>query len=52
MYHVVRGMLAKERLGPEELLRLLQAEQLGNHRASRSHAKRRAALRESPATSP
>ena len=38
-------MLPRERLGAEELLRLLEAEQLRNHRASRSHAKRRAALR-------
>ena len=45
VYRVVREMLPRERLGPEELLRLLEAEQLRNERASRSHAKRRAALR-------
>ena len=43
VYRVVREMLPRERLGPEELLRLLEAEQLRNERASRSHAKRRAA---------
>ena len=47
VYRVVREMLPRERLGAEELLRLLEAEQLRNHRASRSHAKRRAALRAS-----
>ena len=47
MYRVVREMLPRERLGAEELLRLLEAEQLRNHRASRSHAKRRAARRAS-----
>ena len=41
VYRVVREMLPRERLGAEELLRLLEAEQLRNHRASRSHAKRR-----------
>ena len=49
---VVREMLPRERLGPEELLRLLEAEQLRNERASRAHAKRRAALRASSDTSP
>ena len=47
VYRVVREMLPRERLGAEELLRLLEAEQLRNHRASRSHAKRRAALQAS-----
>ena len=47
VYRVVREMLPRERLGAEELLRLLEAEQSRNHRASRSHAKRRAALRAS-----
>ena len=48
MYRVVREMLPRERFGAEELLRLLrllEAEQLRNHRASRSHAKRRDARR-------
>ena len=40
VYRVVWEMLPRERLGPEELLRLLEAEQLRNERASRSHAKR------------
>ena len=39
-------MLPRERFGPEELLRLLQAEQLRNERASRSHEKRRSTRRE------
>ena len=52
VYRVVREMLPREWFGPEELLRLLQAEQLRNHRASRSHAKRRATLRASPAIPP
>ena len=42
VYRVVREMLPRERFGAEELLRLLEAEQLRNDRASRSHAKRRA----------
>ena len=46
VYRVVREMLPRERFGPEELLRLLQAEQLRNERASRSHEKRRSAPRE------
>ena len=50
VYRVVREMLPRERFGPEELLRLLEAEQLRNERASRSHAKRRAALRASSYT--
>ena len=41
---VVREMPPRQRYGPEELLRLLEAEQTRNERASRSHAKRRAAL--------
>ena len=52
VYRVVREMLPREWFGPEELLRLLQAEQLRNHRASQSHAKRRATLRASPAIPP
>ena len=52
VYRVVREMLPRERLGPEELLRLLEAEQLRNERASRAHAKRRAALRASSDTPP
>jgi hypothetical protein len=47
VYRVVREMLPRERFGPEELLRLLEAEQLRNERASRSHEKRRATLRAS-----
>ena len=43
VYRVVREMLLRQRLVPEELLRLLEAEQARNQRASRSHAKRRAA---------
>ena len=52
VYRVVREMLPRQRLDPVELLRLLQAEQLRNERASCSHAKRRAALRASSATPP
>ena len=49
VYRVVREMLPRERLGPEELLRLLEADaRMRNERASRSHAKCRAALRASP----
>ena len=47
MYRVVRELLPRERFGPEELLLWLEAEQLSNERASRSHEKRRAALRAS-----
>ena len=47
MYRVVREMLPRERFGPTELLRWLQDTQNSNERASRSHAKRRAALRTS-----
>ena len=52
VYRVVREMLPRERFGAEELLRLLEAEQLRHDRASRSHAKRRAALRASSYTPP
>ena len=52
VYRVVREMLPRQRLDTVELLRLLWTEQLRNHRASRSHAKRRAALRASPDTPP
>ena len=45
VYRVVREMLPRERFGPWDLLRWLEGTQLRNHRASRSHAKRRAALR-------
>ena len=49
---VVREMLPQERLGTEGLLRLLEAQQLRNYRASRSHAKRRAAPQTSEGTPP
>ena len=49
VYRVVREMLPRERFGPEELLRLLEAEQLRNERASRSHAK---LSRETPSCPP
>ena len=52
VYRVVREMLPRERFGPGELLNWLQGTQLRNERASRSHAKRRAALRPSPDTPP
>ena len=52
VYRVVREMLPREWLELEELLRLLEAEQLRNERASCSHAKRRAALRASSDTPP
>ncbi len=48
MYRVVREMLPRERFGPDELLRWLEDTQDSNERASRSHAKRRAAVRPSP----
>ena len=48
VYRVVREMLPRERLGPEELLRWLEETQDSNERARRSHAKRRAAMRASP----
>ena len=38
VYRVVREMLPRQRLDPVELLRLLQAEQSRNERASCSHA--------------
>ena len=52
VYRVVREMLPRERFGPAELLRWLEDTQLHNERASRSHAKRRAALRASPHVPP
>lgn len=52
VYRVVREMLPRQRFGPQELLRLLEAEQARNQRASRSHAKRRAAQRVSRHTPP
>ena len=48
VYRVVREMLPRERFGPEELLRWLNESQRRNERASRSHARRRSALRASP----
>ena len=48
VYRVVREMLPRERLGPDELMRWLEQTQECNERARRSHAKRRAALRASP----
>ena len=47
VYRVVREMLPRERFGPGELLSWLEGTQLRNERASRSHAKRHAALRAS-----
>ena len=47
VYRVVRELLPRERFGPAELLRWLETTQLSNERASRSHEKRRAALRAS-----
>ena len=41
VYRVVREMLPRQRFGPEELLLWLTEVQLRNHRASRSHRKRR-----------
>ena len=52
VYRAVREMLPRERLGPEELPLWLEDVQLRNERASRSHAKRRAALRASPHVPP
>ena len=49
VYRVVREMQPRERFGPDELLRWLEDTQDSNERARRSHAKRRAALRPSPA---
>ena len=48
VHRVVRDMLPRERFGPAELLRWLEDTQDSNERASRSHAKRRAALHASP----
>ncbi len=48
VYRVVREMLPRERFGPEELLQWLEVTQRNNERASRSHKRRRAALRASP----
>ena len=48
---VVREMLPRERFGPWELMRWLPDTQQRNERASRSHAKRRSALR-APRTVP
>ena len=47
VYRVAREMLPRERFGPFELLRWLEETQERNEGASRSHAKRRAALRAS-----
>ena len=44
VYRVVREILPRERFGPAELLQWLENTQDTNERASRSHAKRRAAL--------
>ena len=52
VYRVVREMLPRERLGPDELLRWLEETQECNERARRSHAKLRAALRASPHVPP
>ena len=52
VYRVVREMLPRERFGPAELLRWLKDTQDSNERASRSHTKRRAALRASSAIPP
>ena len=52
VYRVVREMLPRERFGPWELLRWLKQTQCSNERASRSHAKRRSALRASWHTPP
>ena len=48
MYLVVREMLPRERFGLGELLSWLEETQLRNERASRSHAKRRAAQHTPP----
>ena len=47
VYRVVRELLPRERFGPAELLRWLETTQLSNERVSRSHEKRRPALRAS-----
>ena len=46
VYRVVREMLPRQRFGPEEPLRLPEAEQSRNGRARRSHESRRSARRE------
>ena len=51
VYRVVREMLPRE-CGPEELLLWLKQTQSSNERASRSHAKRRSALRASQGIPP
>ena len=52
VYRVVREMLPRERFGPDELLRWLVGTQQRNKQASRSHGRRRAALRGSRTTPP
>ena len=52
VYRVVREMLPQDRFGPAELLRWLQQTQTSNERASRSHAKRHAALRHTKGVPP
>ena len=52
VYRVVREMLPRERYGPTELLQWLQQTQCSNERASRSHARRRSALRASRTVPP
>ena len=52
VYRVVREMLPRERFGPAQLLRWLKQTQCSNERASRSHAKRRSALRASRTVPP
>ena len=52
VYRVVREMLPRDRFGPSELLRWLKQTQCSNERASRSHAKRRAALRQAKGVPP
>ena len=47
VYPMVRELLPRERFEPKELLRWMETRQLNNERASRSHEKRRAALRAS-----
>ena len=46
VYRVVREMLPREQFGPRELLQWLKESQLRNERASRSHERRRSALRQ------
>ena len=52
VYQVVWEMLPRERFGPAELPRWIEDTQDSNERASRSHAKRRAALRASQGVPP